>query len=305
MAYCKHCGAELIEGGKFCKYCGTPVGEEIEPNSQNNASVSEPKNGEGGDVKHNRWGRILKVSIPTILIGAAGMILYGKFVPNVDNPSQVEYSGREGEPEVLESEATEIAGNPTGMTDEEMKLNAVNAGPTADFLGSKAIRKVLGTLNQKLDTDGIEGIESLDGMSENELESYEIGLYGYSPSAIAKSFVGTWKSVGGYSMKFKEIENLSNIELANLIDSHMTLGDNVKFIYSNHHAEIWSGDHLSLSGKVEVGECANFIIETASGERGAIWMFSPTDGVLFNYLFYVDDDGTEMASGVKYNRVSN
>lgn len=168
---------------------------------------------------------------------------------------------------------------PFGMTDEEMELNGFKPGPDDKLYGSKALKKTANT--PVLDTDGIDGIVSID----------EDSPYYYK-------YEGTWTSVGVYYTDFRRVEKLTNGEVASLIDRNMKLNDTFNLALYKDCIEMWMKGEKMFTGVPSIEECGNVSVSGAAW----MWMYSPIDGVLFSYLYGVEDDGTEYAACIKFNR---
>lgn len=294
MAFCKKCGAELVEGGKFCKRCGAPV--ESAPARQKPVERKEVKE-EKPKKKKSSIKTILTTALITILTGlvigfcstmsgdGAGSI--SKIFTGKDTPAEQDYNSM-----------------PTGITNDEMELNGIKPSPYGEYPGPKDLYKAIH--QPILDTEGIPGIVDIDDLSDEELESSDDSLFEGNMKKWKSSYAGTWTSVGMYVMEYNDIMGLTNAEVAATIDQHMSQNEKVKFVFDNTRrgeAEIWMNGKLLTKGRHNVFQYGNMSIDADNGQTW-MWMYSPFNGVLFSYIYYIEDDGTEMATGLKFNRVT-
>ena len=290
MSFCSNCGEELPSGAKFCKFCGTPV--------RNCPDTEESYDGEPeSKPAHDRRGQKKKVTfksiITTALITILGGVLIGFFgFAGGDPGSASEGNGPAGQSDI------------SGMTDEEMALNGITPGPDASLYGSRSLRKFID--QSRIDTAALgDGFQNLDDISDEAMASHEDNLFGGDLKRWRKSYAGTWQSVGLYVTKYSELENLQNSDVASIIDRNMTPSENIRFEFNNSRhgtAAIWINGNLNVEGEHCVYECGNISITAPDTLPVYMWMYSTVDGVLFSYVYYVEDDGTEMASCIKFNR---
>lgn len=314
MAVCKNCGTELVKGAKFCKSCGTPV--------SNASSFFQNKAG---------WlKRILTVALP-IGLTVAGTGAYGLFkggLPgkgNVGNELVNELINKAGNMmanEVADEVANEVANNNEASSYQPNVLpQAKNSskGTAATSKGTATTNKGTAAATQSAtnsndefindgfvgDLDNVDGMINIEDMTPQQRKAYEERLEGsHDIQYYENAYQGTWKSVGIAPIPYKEVENLKKMDVATRIDQRMIVSDNVRLYMDKGQLKLTNKGRTILTGKYTILEDGNISVETPSGGTGTIWMFSTIDSVLFSYIFYEDDDGTEMASCMKLGRIN-
>lgn len=334
MAFCTNCGNKLTDNDTFCPRCGTPVKSKIGA-----PSVADPINedmseasSQPGEVVIGSWrgdmmgevaddnmtsgkdaasgqslgkskgkkilGGILGLVLPVVLV-VAGAGIYGFFTGS-GGGGEVPKGG--SDPMVIDQRPN-TSGNdlsdvvPHGempTSDQSIDLNesASDALDTSD------------ALDDLVGLDGLEGLIDLDDMSESERKAHEERLFGTSASSgsLGESYEGTWVSVGVVVLNYRDIADYLNGDLGRLIDQKMVSSENVMYVLSKGNVKIWIGGKLNISGKYYVRESGNISVETETGDSSIIWMYSPDNSTLYSYLYFVDDDGTEKASCIKFKR---
>ncbi len=288
MAVCKNCGTELVKGAKFCKSCGTPV-----------SGASSFLQGKAGWLK-----RILMVALP-IGLTVAGTSAYGLFKGGLSG------NGNVGN-EVIDNVGNEVAGevanmNETSSYQPNILPQEKNTGKGAEATAQHAANSNDGFINDGFvgDVDGVEGFINIEDMTPQQRKAYEERLEGsHDIQYYEDAYRGTWKSVGIAPIPYKEVENLKKTDVATRIDQRMIVSDNVRLYMDKGQMKLTNKGRTILAGKYTILEDGNISVETPSGGTGTIWMFSTIDSVLFSYIFYEDDDGTEMASCMKLGRIS-
>ena len=289
MSYCEKCGAKLNEGDNFCTECGAPVPNAASIRNEDGKSVSNDK-----PKGKKSLGAILGLVLP-IAIAIIGVGVYGLIKGN--------HGGGDGEeylPNILRDEETSMENESTEA--ENFDYNASNASEALSNIAASGESQADGYETTDFgDLDGIEGIVGLDDMSESELKAYKERLLASSSlQSMEKNYSGTWESVGLAVFKYGDIANLAKKDIAKLIERDMAFSDIVKFVMNEGMMKLWIGGGLKLSGKYTVLEDGNISIITESGESSVLWMYSPDDSTLYSYIYYVEDDGTDMASCIKY-----
>lgn len=270
MPICPECGERLPDGAKFCKSCGAAIDSNPQPEKQKNQNQKKKK-----------------VSLKSILTTALITVLTGLLIGFFGNGS-----GKE-----------QVSSEVSGMTDEEIVLNGIAPNPYGDLMGSKSLKQAVSINSGNDEFEGSFG--SLDDLSDSDLQEYEEKLFGDDLKKWRESYAGTWQSVGLYVTELRKLENLKNAEVAELIDRNMVPTDNIKFIFNNRRkgtAAVWINGELNVEGEHSVGENGIMTINAPDTLPTYMWMYSSAPGVLFSYVYYVEDDGTEMASCIKFNR---
>ena len=125
-----------------------------------------------------------------------------------------------------------------------------------------------------------------------------------SDNSYEASYTGTWKSVGVCSMKYKDIKDMSNLHKATFIAINMNEASHITLTFGNGYMKLAINGRTSLEGNYTISSTGDVKLQTPAGEAGNFWMYSDIDGELYCYIYYVDDDGIEMASGIKLKRIS-
>lgn len=285
MSYCKKCGAKLDEGNKFCKECGAPV-----PSTQSNYYADEDPEEENEEYQPKKSigkkivGGILGLLIPIALV-IAGVAIYGFLNGNSSEGGIDRYL-----PNILPEEDVEIH-TPAPFNDQDIP-------DTPDMPVN------MDELDELDGLDGIEGIVDLDDMSESDRKAYEERLFASSPERYEYEYTGTWQSIGLIVLKYRDIVDYTNGDLGRLIDQKMVQTDKIKLAFGNGVAKMWVNGQLNLDGKYTVRESGNVSVDSDSGDRTMLWMYAPERNTLYSYVYYIEDDGTEMSSCIKYNRVN-
>lgn len=332
MAFCKNCGAQITEGARFCKRCGCEVGgsassrqHETQPSqeSQKQPSASKSKSGKGlrtllllialigigyylissGTVDLSRFvtggkagGADALTELSSLSKSLGGLSSDGTGSPSMDDlpaPSSFQAGVPSSGDVTLDAPAA------SGMTDEELRINGISRGMEADFMGGEALRREF--------ESGIYDLVDLQAETKKYddgfYETTGMSLYGYSLAKYRNAYVGDWTSVGVYQTEFENVEHLKNEDVAGLIDRNMVLTDQVRYVHTKDKARMWIQGSLRMEGEPDIMECGNVSIKARDG-FGFFWMYMPIDGVLFQYVYYTEDDGTKMVSCVKYNRTA-
>ncbi len=295
MSYCEKCGAKLNEGDNFCTECGAPVPSASSNRHEDEMSDNQSKSKDKPKGKKSLGG-ILGLVLP-IVIAIIGIGVYGIIKGN--------HGGGDGErylPNILRDEETSTEDESSEA--ENFDISSSNAGETLSDIAASGESQADGYETTDFgDLDGIEGIVSLDDMSESELKAYEERLWGNSsPQSMKENYSGTWESVGLAVFKYGDIANLAKEDIAKLIEREMAFSDIVKFVMNEGMMKLWIGGGLRLYGNYTLLENGNISIVTESGESSVLWMYSPDNSTLYSYIHYVEDDGTDMASCIKYKK---
>lgn len=157
--------------------------------------------------------------------------------------------------------------------------------------GTEPVQQEQQSQGQTYDIDGIEGIVGID-------EEYTESV---SEESTVKAYTGTWVSDGVSVFDYTDID-LSKKEVAALIDRNLKSTDAVEFALRRGTVGMWFNGNEKFTGNYALLEDGNISIETTDGDKDTIWMFSPEDGVLYNYIRYTEDDGTEAVTAIKYHR---
>lgn len=343
MAFCKNCGAQIVEGAKFCKRCGAPVGG-TDSSASKEAYKSEPAPKSQKRQSSGKSGKGLRTLLLLVAVIGIGYYLFSSGAIDLSVLSRSFLGGNGGrksdvvaelssltkglgslsldkiasgaeslipssqngktaslDPSVVTSPDITYDGSPaSGMTDEEMLMNGISRGIEADFMGGEALRRAF--------ENGMYDLVDLQAESKKyDDKFYEVtgmSLYGYSLAKYRNAYVGDWTSVGIYQTEFRNVEHLKNEDAAALIDRNMALTDQVRYIHTKDKAQMWLQGRLSMEGEPDIMECGNVSIKAGDG-FGFFWTYMPVDGVLFQYIYYTEDDGSEMVSCVKYNRTTS
>ena len=306
MPFCTNCGEELPEAAKFCSKCGTQIssGNHPQPTRRKNNEPTEPER-----PKKKRKSKLLPVLALILVLAAVAIKFLGNGSVTDTIASFLNQDGDDNVPAYNDS--------PFEMTtDEEMEMNSYASNSYGEYAGSAALKEMIDNNAENSARSGeererIEGIRYLDEMSESEQEEYQTAreerVYGDDIKNWRASYEGTWESVGVYDTDFSEFVDLNNSEVASLIDRNMVPANTIKFVFDNHFhgtAAFWTNGKLTVEGRYTIGDCGNMCIDAGNDDNVYFWMYSPTGEVLFCYVYYIDDDGTEKAAGVKLNRTS-
>lgn len=309
MSYCEKCGAKLNEGDKFCVECGAPV-PSVQSQSSRRQSFDDsdeddedyqPKKSVGKKIAGGILGFLIPVALVIVGVGIYGYLKGNtgdgggndRYLPNILPEKNAESQKLSGSSDEVGSKKL-VAGRdiaPAEFNDEDIP-------DTPDMPVN------MDELDELDGLDGIEGIIDLDEMSESDRKAYEERLFANSPERYEYEYTGTWQSVGLIVLKYRDIVDYTNGDLGKLIDKKMAKTNNIKFTFGNGIAKMWVNDKLNLEGKYNVRESGNISVDSNSGERTMLWMYSPDHNTLYSYVYYIEDDGTEKSSCIKYNRVN-
>ncbi|MDO4497745.1 MAG: zinc ribbon domain-containing protein [Bacteroidales bacterium] len=277
MAYCIKCGAELREGDNFCQQCGAPVEGGTSYTEEERTSYAYDDKDDDDDEpvqsspfykeKARSSGLLRKIMMVALptILVLAGTAAYSFFKGDGEVKTEESTTKPYFSPNILVDEET----NNTQTEDNSVAQESTTSDPIVS------------------DTEGIDGIVDID------TDRYEA------------AYRGVWESVGLALFPFSEVEELRNMDVAELIEQNMRISNIACLYFGDGEMKLTLNGKTSLSGRYMIRESGNISVETPSGENGAMWMYSPSDGVLFSYLFYVEDDGKEMASAIKFRRVRN
>lgn len=309
MKYCPDCGAPIAEDSKFCESCGKPIAntqtkfsgsgtsyapeskgeftlgswedddaptttrqENIKPSRNPKKSKPSKKESSSGGFLKNMGKGLIAVILPVIL-SALG---YGGYTYFINNDVAEKPTPRYEQP--IEQPEEVLTDQPVQQNDEQM---------TADS-----------------DLVGIEDLDGIVSVSDEEAEQQLKNIEQRSNNRYENSYTGTWKSVGVLSMKYKDIKDLSNLHKATYIDMNMNEAENIGLTFGNGHMKLVINGKTSLEGSYTISPTGDVKLQTSSGEVGNFWMYSDLEGELYCYIYYVEKDGTEMASGIKLKRIS-
>lgn len=284
MSFCKKCGAQLNEGDRFCTECGAPVTSEAPANQQETtpAPARQEKKGKMS------WGKLLGIAL-TATVVTIGINLWGTITGDGGGDGSSPY-----QPNIL----------PAETKGDDVVPDAGQADVAQGFEAEDDVAQGLDASCGD-DLEGIDGIIDLDDMSESDRAAYEERLFGSSSSSaesLDEAYTGTWVSTGLVVLNYRDIVDSTNGDLARLIDRNMAASDAVKFVVGNGRVKLWIGGKQNLSGRYSIRESGNITVVTDAGEQSVMWMYSPNRSTLYSYVYYVDDDGTEKASCIKYLR---
>lgn len=319
MKYCPNCGAPIIDASRFCKSCGTPVANANGSGLRNssakifeNSSVPEAK----GEFTLGSWddddapatirkeelkpSRNPKLSKPSMKNRASGGFLknMGKGLIAAVLPIVLSALGYGGYSYFLNNDGVDkadpICEQPTEQTTEQPVEQSTEL-PTQPVDVQTPVEPDL------IDLEETQGIVSV---SDEEAEQQLKNIEQRSSNRFEDSYTGTWKSVGVCSMKFKDFKDLSNLHKATYIAMNMKEVNSVSLTFGNGHMKLSVNGKTSLEGNYTILSAGDVELKTSAGEVGNFWMYSDVDGELYCYIRYVEDDGTEMASGIKLKRIS-
>lgn len=303
MKYCPNCGAPIIDGSHFCKSCGKPVA-----NINGAASVPESK----GEFTLGSWddddaptinrkdentpSRKPKSSKPSMKNSASGGFLknMGKGLTAATLPIILSAFGYGGYSYFIKNDGAE---EPTPRYE-------LPTAQSSDVLGDQPALPIDVPMSTDSDLAGIDDTGGIVSVSDEEAEQQLKNIEQRSSNRFEDSYTGTWKSVGVCSMKFKDFKDLSNLHKATYIAMNMKEVNSVSLTFGNGHMKLAVNGKTSLEGNYTILSAGDVELKTSAGEVGNFWMYSDVDGELYCYIRYVEDDGTEMASGIKLKRIS-